>query len=252
MIENSTYTIYMHINKINNKVYIGQTKQKPEKRWNNGKGYSTSPIFYNAIQKYGWDNFEHLILYTNLSQEEANKLEEELILKYDSTNDLFGYNIKFGGNNHAHTEETKKKIGEANRQAQLGKKWSEEQKALMSKLFSGKNNPFYGKRHSEETKKLISEHRKGKLAGKEHPFYGQKHTQETLEKISENRKGKGGKKIQCINTGEIFDCMMDAARWCGLANASSIGQVCNKTGKQKTAGRHPITNEKLLWQFVEE
>ena len=33
--------------------------------------------------------------------------------------------------------------------------------------------------------------------------------------------------------------MMDAARWCGLKTSSSIGQVCNKTGKQKTAGKHP-------------
>ena len=45
--------------------------------------------------------------------------------------------------------------------------------------------------------------------------------------------------------------MMDAARWCGLANACSIGQVCNKTGKQKTAGKHPITKEKLLWEFID-
>lgn len=43
--------------------------------------------------------------------------------------------------------------------------------------------------------------------------------------------------------------MMDAARWCGLKNASSIGQVCNHTGKQQTAGRHPITQEKLKWEF---
>jgi hypothetical protein len=44
--------------------------------------------------------------------------------------------------------------------------------------------------------------------------------------------------------------MMDAARWCGLTNSSSIGQVCNKTGKRKTAGKHPVTKEKLLWEFV--
>ena len=36
------YTIYIHKNKINGKVYIGQTSQKPEKRWDNGRGYETS------------------------------------------------------------------------------------------------------------------------------------------------------------------------------------------------------------------
>ena len=43
--------------------------------------------------------------------------------------------------------------------------------------------------------------------------------------------------------------MMDAARWCGLATACSIGQVCNK--KRKTAGKHPITLEKLIWEFID-
>ena len=72
-----------------------------------------------------------------------------------------------------------------------------------------------------------------------------------MKKLKIQRKSKGGKKVRCINTGEIFDTMMDAARWCGLENAGSIGQVCNKTGKQKTAGKHPITKEKLIWEFVE-
>ena len=58
-------TIYLHRNKINNKVYIGQTIQSPEERWKNGNGYKGCYYFYNAIQKYGWDNFEHIILEQN-------------------------------------------------------------------------------------------------------------------------------------------------------------------------------------------
>lgn len=248
----NNYIIYMHKNKINGKVYIGQTCQNPLKRWNNGKGYETSSRFYNAILKYGWDNFEHIILYSNLSQKEANKIEEELINVYQSQNENFGYNIKAGGDNKNHSEETKKKIGIANSQALLGNKWSEEQRQLISQMFSGEGNPFYGKHHSEETKQKISNNRKGKCIGTNHPLYGKHHSEESLKKISEHRKGKGGKKIKCINTGEIFDCMMDAARWCGLKTSCSIGQVCNKTGKQKTAGKHPLTGEALLWEFIEE
>lgn len=45
----NNFTIYIHKNKINNKVYIGQTSQNPLKRWDNGKGYTTSPKFYRAI-----------------------------------------------------------------------------------------------------------------------------------------------------------------------------------------------------------
>ena len=245
------YTIYIHKNKINGKVYIGQTSQKPEKRWDNGRGYETSSKFYNAILKYGWNNFEHIILYTNLTLEEANQKEQELIEQYKSYEDDFGYNITHGGRNFTHSEETKRKIGAANSIALQGNKWSEEQRELMSEMFKGEGNPFYGKYHTEETKQLISEHRKGKRAGEEHPMYGKHHTEDSLQKMSENRKSKGGKKVICLNNGKIFNTMMDAARWCGLSNSPSIGQVCNHTGKQKTARRHPETGEKLTWSFIE-
>ena len=61
MIEEKYY-VYSHRNKINNKIYIGITKQNPTVRWGvDGKRYKDSPRFWNAIQKYGWDNFEHEI-----------------------------------------------------------------------------------------------------------------------------------------------------------------------------------------------
>ena len=245
----NNYTIYIHKNKINGKVYIGQTCQKPEKRWDNGRGYKDCSRFWNAIQKYGWENFEHIILYTNLSSQSANLLEETLIKQYNSTNESFGYNIKAGGNNKHQSEETKKKIGEANKIALKGKKWSEQQKKMMSEMFSGEGNPFYGKHHREETKKLISQNRKGKCTGIEHPMYGKHHTKNSLEKMSKNRQGKGGKKVLCIETGEVFECMMDAARWCNLSNSSSIGRYC--VGKSKSAGKHPITKEPLHWKFID-
>ena len=246
----NNYTVYMHKNKINKKIYIGQTSQDPKKRWDNGHGYETSPRFFNAILKYGWDNFEHIIIEKNLSQEEANQLEIKLIKQYKTQNDEYGYNITSGGQNFFHSEETKRKIGIANSKALKGKTHSSEWSKKMSEKFSGENNPFYGKHHSEETKKKISKSRKGKLIGKNHPMYGKNHSQESLKKMSKNRQGKGGKKVLCINTGEIFNCMMDAARWCNLKNASSIGRCC--IGKSLTAGKHPKTQERLKWKFIDE
>ena len=115
------YTIYMHRNKLNNKVYIGQTCQKPEYRWNNGKNYSHCNAFFRAITKYGWDNFEHIILFEGLSQEEANQKEIELINLYHSTDRNYGYNCQLGGNNKTISEDGKISIAEANRQ-----RWSNE------------------------------------------------------------------------------------------------------------------------------
>lgn len=245
-------TIYKYTNKINNKVYIGQTSQTVKDRaGKDGRGYLTSRRFYNAIQKYGWANFQCDILYEHLSEEEADKIERELIERYKSTDENYGYNLQTGGvKNHTQSEETKQKIGKANSIALQGHHWSEERRQLMSEKFSGTGNPFYGKHHTEETKKLISEHRKGKASGKDHPFYGKKHSEEDLKKMSERRKGKGGKSVQCIETGENFNCMMDAARWCGLKLSCSIGQCC--MGKVKSAGKHPDTKQPLHWRYIEK
>ena len=108
--EERCYKIYVHTNKSNGKKYIGQTKQSLNQRFRSGEGYKQSPKFYGAIQKYGWDGFEHNLLFDNLTLEEANKKEEELIKKYNTINDLYGYNIAYGGDNHDISEETIKKI----------------------------------------------------------------------------------------------------------------------------------------------
>lgn len=93
--DNNKYYIYAHINKINGKVYIGQTIS-PKNRWK-GKGitYKGCRYFYHAILKYGWDNFHHVILYDNLTKKEVNKLEIILINYYTQLNQ--SYNIAPGG-----------------------------------------------------------------------------------------------------------------------------------------------------------
>lgn len=92
------YKVYVHINKTNGKRYIGITSRQPEKRWNNGNGYSTNKAFYNSIKKHGWENgFEHIILADNLSAEEAAQMEKELIALYETNNPEYGYNHTGGG-----------------------------------------------------------------------------------------------------------------------------------------------------------
>ena len=122
----ATYCVYCHINKINGKRYIGLTgEENPADRWGaNGINYKQCPCFYNAIQKYGWNNFEHIILQNNLTAEEAIELERKYIQLYNTMSPN-GYNLTSGGElKKVISEETRKKL----RASHLGYKWTEEQK----------------------------------------------------------------------------------------------------------------------------
>lgn len=105
--EEKKYSLYVHINKDDNqKAYVG-ISVNPKKRWGkNGEGYKGQFKFYNAIKKYGWDNFKHIILLKDLSLEEAWAKEKEYIKKFDSIND--GYNV-FEGGQIIVTDEMRKK-----------------------------------------------------------------------------------------------------------------------------------------------
>lgn len=108
--EEKRHYVYKHTNKINGKTYIGITRQNPQRRWRNGKGYVKCPRFYRAIEKYGWDGFYHEILYENLSEEKAKNKEVELIKQYKSYDYKFGYNSTFGGELNIPTVEVRRKI----------------------------------------------------------------------------------------------------------------------------------------------
>ena len=229
--QENCYTVYMHKNKINNKVYIGITKTKPKYRWQNGKGYNNQ-VFYKAIQKYGWDNFEHIILENNLFQKEAEEKEIYYIKKYKSYNPNYGYNVSKGGrvnNGVVCSEETKKKISIANK---------------------GKKNGMYGKHHTKEEINKISEASK-KL------WKNQEHRNKIIKILENNRhnfeKGhipwnKGlkckpavnRKKVICLETGIVYNSIKEAET---IENTNNISYCCN--GKRKsTNGKH--------WKFYEE
>lgn len=145
-----SYSVYMHIFP-NGKKYIGITCQHPiKKRWTStGIGYKKCPKMWQAIQKYGWDNVEHIVLYENLSKEMAEDKEIQLIKEHDSIKN--GYNIENGGNvQGTHSEETKCKISESNK-GRIVSETTREKMRAREKLI-GDKNPFYGRHHSEKTK----------------------------------------------------------------------------------------------------
>lgn len=209
------YTVYMHKNKINNKAYIGISCQQPVKRrWKKGSCYKNCKKFYTAIQKYGWDNFEHIILYENLTEKEACDKEIELIDKYNSIKN--GYNILKGGNlsnKGIHfTKEHKLKIGIANK---------------------GNKNGMYGKTHNEKIKNIIKEKTKKQWLNED---YRQK--MKHIVKYEKNRFTK----VICLETNEVFFSIAEASRKYNL-QSQNISKCCR--GLRNKCGN-------LHWRYYEE
>lgn len=110
--ENKQYCLYKHISP-NGKMYIGITSNPTYKRWWRGKGYKDNSYFTAAINKYGWDSFEHIIVRTGLTKEEAEIAEITMIRHYKTRNKKYGYNISKGGLISSKTVEGRKRISEA-------------------------------------------------------------------------------------------------------------------------------------------
>lgn len=180
-----SYSLYVHIMP-NDKLYIGITKWKVQDRWrNNGEGYKSQILFWRAIQKYGWDNIQHIVLFEGLSKEVACECEKYLIAKYQTNNPKFGYNVAIGGEHNSgfhfhHTENAKKKISIASK----GHITSEEQKRKISLARKG---IFH---HTEESKKLLRQKALNM-------------TDEQKKKISDSVK-KRWKEGRFVHTGDNF------------------------------------------------
>lgn len=162
--------IYMATNRVNGKLYIGQTVKSLKIR---KRAHITTALrgvdiqyFGRAIRKYGQNNFDWEILHKCNDIDELNRLEIYYIKLYNTFED--GYNLTKGG------------LGK------LGYRFSDEAKQKKSESLMGKNNPMYGKKVSDETKRKLSEMNKGK----NNPFYGKKHSEEAKEKVSKARSGK--------------------------------------------------------------
>lgn len=166
-----SYLLYAHILP-NNKLYFGITSNSFDVRCQkNGIGYKTQRLFWRAIQKYGWDNIEHIVLMEGLSKEVACECEKYLIAKYQTTNPKYGYNVYIGGDlgpiGKVASDETKEKL----RQSHLGKTDSLETRLKKSLALKGKP-------HSKEHSKKVGD-----------AIRGRKLTLEQRQKLSDAHKG---------------------------------------------------------------
>lgn len=143
-------------NRINGKIYIGQTIRSINERLKQHRKKGSGCVaIYNAIKFHGWENFE--IDYYECPDEDLN-FDEELLVREMRTLSPEGYNLREGGGNRGKaSEESKQKM----KKSHLGKPKSEEQKQKMSDARIGELNPNFGKTISEEQKQKISEAKKG-------------------------------------------------------------------------------------------
>lgn len=240
------WTVYIHKNKENGKVYIGITGQPVERRWrSDGSGYKKCLLFYRAIQKYGWDSFEHKILHEVKTKEEAEALEQKLIKEYKSNNVEFGYNIANGGSVHHISEQTKKKISQT-----------------LKENYVKENHPNYGKKYSDEIKKKLSQSHIGLQTKENHYMYGKHHSDDMKERIRNTNISKGiMPSIEARQKGATarskavmqfdfewnyinkFASAASASRETGI-NKCMIGQSCRSNGNKIVSG--------YRWQFVQE
>lgn len=107
------YVLYRHTSP-SGKVYIGITCNPTCKRWWRGKGYRSNQYFTAAINKYGWDAFKHEIIRSGLTKEQAEIAEIAAIRHYKARDPRRGYNLAKGGKLSALSEESRKRVSEAN------------------------------------------------------------------------------------------------------------------------------------------
>ena len=282
-------TIYMIRNKINNKIYFGQTinnrgfvgRYGCARDIENLKNKTHNEHLKSSSEKYGIKNFIIKEVFDiAYSQEELDALEKMYIKIYKTTNPMFGYNKTMGGSSgFICTEEVKQKMSEARKglflgcnNPMFGKKHTDETKNKIREVWSKRKEQedfvhvWNGKKHTDEAKEKISKSKKELYKNSKHPFQGRKHSDETLEKMrkvklgkkaseetkrkmSEARKKQPRKKVMCLNTKEVFDSLELVLN--KYPNASLGGIRANCVGKTNSSGKDLITGEKLMWSYVE-
>jgi len=209
------YYIYCHTLLADNRKYIGMTKIKPNLRWRKkGQGYKYNKNLFNAIQKYGWENFKHEILIQDLTKEEAKQKEIELIALYKTQDEKYGFNLTGGGSGGykpcKRTILKMKKSAMGNKNS-LGHKNTKKMKENMSRL----KKEFWSNEENRKKQSIANAWQKKKVA-----------------KID-----KKTNEIICI-----YESLAEAGKKENVLK-SNIGHCCK--GKLKTAYGYK-------WRYIEE
>ena len=242
----SNYSVYIHTNRANGYKYVGITSREPKARWQGGHGYRKQAAFWNAIVKYGWDNFDHEIVASDISAEEAWEMEQELIRKYNTTDRNHGYNRSSGGEAGAKGVEKSEKSRKSSSDF-MKRLWNDPDFRARKIAYTIQMNQTpemrvmrslssKGRHHSEESREKISKAKKGHKLGE--------FTEEHRRRLSENHGGGAEKKpVVCVETGVIYTCINEAAKATGITK-TQISRCCRCVAHYNTAGGY-------TWQYAE-
>ena len=219
--------IYKITNKVNGKIYIGQTIKMLEERWIGHCKNKRGKLLYRAIKKYKKESFTKEELFQCDSKEELNNLEQICISYYESLVPN-GYNISIGGNapmvNRKHTKKTKQQISITMKSKDVSHLHSEESMNKRVEAFK-RNGKLKGIARTEKVKRKIS------LAnsGKNHGMFNKRGFDCPNFKCP----------ILCVELNKIFGSQGEAARELNL-HQSNINKVL--LGKRKTTGGFSFIN----------
>ena len=254
--------IYLITNKVNGKRYVGQTIHEDiETRWTQHRKMKKTMLgryIYNAYVKHGINNFDFKIICICFD-EDCNFLEEEYIQKFNTLAPN-GYNLREGGKNSRHHEESKRLMSENRRGKGRGYMTEEIRQSRIGR-FAGERNPNYGKKLTDEQRKLRSENMKRIWEEKKKNGFTSspkllealaKGRQKRLDDAEERRRNKpksSGKKSKVMMLDEygtlfaVYDSIEDAVKANPTLLSSKISAVCR--GLRKSTGGY-------IWKYANE
>lgn len=219
----NNFCVYKHTTP-SGKAYIGITSMNPLKRWKNGKGYELCTAFYRAIQKYGWDNIKHEILFSGIDKDNACRLEQELIAKHKSNNPLFGYNLTSGGEHYEPNKEWRERLSVSNKK--YYRDHPEARERISTSQIGRKNSKASNKKRSEAMKKYFSEHPEQREQ-RGRSFRGKKRSAEFSKALGERKS----KSVICLETGVVYKSIKEAGEKTGTCRTAITNMLHGRAKK---------------------